>query len=117
MVFYANRSLSLLNPWLIRLYSDTSNQIDSLEMGVLLSVSNTSLYKLFLAEQIMANLTTERMQFESAEGHCQRCLIYAKRYGLEGKEKTNMMFEALIYYYVLRQRQFDSPKKVYFAEE
>jgi hypothetical protein len=46
---------------------------------------NRLLEKLHWAEQNMAKIATHRRQFDLAEEHCQRCLAYSRRYGLEGK--------------------------------
>jgi hypothetical protein len=50
--------------------------------------------QLYSMEQNMAVTTMNRRQYALAEGHCQRCLAYSKRYGLEGEEKITMIFEA-----------------------
>jgi tetratricopeptide (TPR) repeat protein len=62
-------------------------------------------------------VTTNSHQLDIAEGHCQRCLAYAKRYGLEGETKTTNIFTALRTYSYLRQKQRDHSGAVIFAEE
>jgi ATP/maltotriose-dependent transcriptional regulator MalT len=50
-------------------------------------------------------MTMHKNQFDVAEGHCQRCLTYSRRIGVEGEEKTTLVFSALRAYVDLRQRQ------------
>jgi hypothetical protein len=58
------------------------------------------------------------MQFDLAEGHCQRCLAYTRRHGLEGEEKKiTMVYEALSIYCSLREGQGNYSDAVTFAEE
>jgi hypothetical protein len=78
---------------------------------------NCLLGQLFCVEQAMAFLSTNRRQFNLAEGHCQRCLAYSRRYGLEGEEKITMIFSALKIYCTLRERQGNYLDAVSFAEE
>jgi tetratricopeptide (TPR) repeat protein len=52
-----------------------------------------------------------------AEGHCQRCLAYSRRYGLEGETKTTNIFIALKTYCGLRERQNNHSGALPFAEE
>jgi hypothetical protein len=56
-------------------------------------------------------------QLDLAEGHCQRCLAYPRRYGLEGEMKTTDVLAALRTYCSLRQRQRDYSGALIFAEE
>jgi tetratricopeptide (TPR) repeat protein len=110
---YLERSLSLLNPWLINLDSDASNRIDSLNENQI----NISVEHLYYTEQNMAAITMNRRQLDLAEGHCQRCLAYLRTYGLEGKKKITMIFDALSTYCSLRDRQGNYSDAVTFAEE
>jgi hypothetical protein len=88
---YLERSLSVLNPWVTNVDSDASNAIDSLNEDQI----NISVEQLYFMEQNMAAIAMHRRQFGLAEGHCQRCLDYSRRYGLEGEEKITMIFGAL----------------------
>jgi hypothetical protein len=110
---YIERSLSLLNPWLIQLDLDSSDRTDSRndhQIEILLE-------DLFRTEQQMAALTININQFDIAEGHCQRCLAYSRRYGLEGEKKITDVFGALRIYRILRERQKDYSGAVNFAEQ
>jgi tetratricopeptide (TPR) repeat protein len=110
---YLERSLSVLNPWLINLDSDSGNGIDSLSKDQI----DRLLDGLFYTEQNMARVTVDRRQFDAAEGHCQRCLVYSRRYNLEGEEKTTSIFEALQTYSTLRQHQCNLSDALTIAEE
>jgi hypothetical protein len=103
------RSLSLLNPWLIQLDLDASNQMDT-RMNYIMG-------KLYFIEQLMAGVTINLNQLDIAEGHCQRCLAYSRRYGLEGEMKITNILAALKLYCTLRQRQIDYSGALIFAEE
>jgi tetratricopeptide (TPR) repeat protein len=78
---------------------------------------NHILEHLALVEKNMAAVTMTRRQLDIAEGHCQRCLAYSRRYGLEGEKKITHILAALIIYCHLRQRQSDYSGAVAFAEE
>jgi hypothetical protein len=65
----------------------------------------------------MAALTMNRNKLDLAEGHCQRCLAYSRRYGLEGGNKTTRLLAALRIYCSLRQKQSDYSGALIFAEE
>jgi tetratricopeptide (TPR) repeat protein len=110
---FLERSFNLLNPWLIQLDLDASNRTDSYNDHRIDNILN----KLCSAEQKMANVTMNRRQLDIAEGHCQRCLAYSKRYGLEGEKKITNILAALITYCSLRQIQGDYSGAVAFAED
>jgi hypothetical protein len=65
----------------------------------------------------MARVTENRRQFDVTEGHCQRCLVYSRRYEVEGEKKTTSIFEALKTYCNLQQEQGNLLDAVTFAEE
>jgi hypothetical protein len=65
----------------------------------------------------MAGVTINRNQLDVAEGHCQRCLAYSRRYGLEGEKKITDILAALMTYCTLRERRTDYSGAVAFAEE
>jgi tetratricopeptide (TPR) repeat protein len=65
----------------------------------------------------MAVISISRRQFNLAEEHRQRSLAYSRRYGLEGEEKTTMVYEALKTYCSLRERQGNYSDALSFAEE
>jgi hypothetical protein len=110
---YLQRSLSLLNPWLIQLDLDASNRIDSCNDHRM----NDMLEQLYSTEQNMAALTMNRNQLDISERHCQRCLAYLRRYGLEEEKKITDILAALRTYCKLRERQRDYSGAVAFAEE
>jgi hypothetical protein len=97
---YLERSLKLLNPWVIKLDIDASEGNDGLSE----KEKNRILEILNWVEQNMAVIAMQRIQFDLAEGHCHRGLAYSRRYGLEGENKTTMIFTALRSYYDLRHR-------------
>jgi tetratricopeptide (TPR) repeat protein len=105
------KSLKILNPWIINLDSDPS--YDNLSKEQI----DTLLNELFITEQNMACIALNRRQFDLAEKHLQRCLAYSKRYGLEGENKINMIFTALVSYCNLREGQGNYIDAVTFAEE
>jgi tetratricopeptide (TPR) repeat protein len=108
-------SLSLLNPWLIRLDLDldASNRFDSPNNRRM----NHLLQQLSHIEQNMAIALINECRYDTAEGHCQRCLVYSKRYGLEGEVKTSMIFGALRAYCRLRINQENYSHAQIYAEE
>jgi hypothetical protein len=110
---YLERSLSILKPWVINLDSGSGNGIDSLSKDQI----ETLLEELIYTEQNMARVTVDRRQFDAAEGHCQRCLVYSRRYELEGEEKTTSIFEALQIYSTLRQHQGSLSDALTITEE
>jgi hypothetical protein len=110
---YLERSLSLLNPWVINLDSDASNGNDSLDEDEI----NYLLEQSYRTEHNMAVIAMNKRQFNLAEGHCQRCLAYSRRYGLLGEKKTTMIFTALKTYCTLRNHQDNYSDAVTFAEE
>jgi tetratricopeptide (TPR) repeat protein len=107
------RSLNLLDPWLIQLDLDASNRVDSRNDHRM----NHILNKLYFVENNMAIVTMGRNQLDISEGHCQRCLGYSRRYGLEGAKKITHILIALNTYCDLRQRQRDYSGGVAFAED
>jgi hypothetical protein len=90
---------------LIYLESDKSNSIDSHGKKI-----HQIVHELYRIEQNMANLTMAKRQFDKAEGHCQRCLAYAKRPELAGEYKISMMLSSLASYSSLRERQLNYPE-------
>jgi hypothetical protein len=110
---YLERSLSILNPWLINLDSDSSNRMNSLSKDQI----DRLLDELIYTEQNVATLTGNRRQFDVMEGHCQRCLVYSRKYALEGEKKTTSIFTALRTYCNLRMRQGNLSDALSFAEE
>jgi tetratricopeptide (TPR) repeat protein len=93
--------------------SDASNQSNSLNSGQIDHLLKLSYH----TERDMALVTMNRNQFDVAEGHSHRCLASARRLGVEGENKVTSIFEALIIYVELRQRQDDYSGAVTFAEE
>jgi tetratricopeptide (TPR) repeat protein len=114
MIFsYLERSLSLLNPWLIHLERDAGNEIRSFTDFQM----NQLLQRLHHMEKDLATIAMNRDQFDIAEGHCQRCFDYSQRYGLEGGQKTDMIFQAFRNYSNLREKKGDCSGALSFAEE
>jgi hypothetical protein len=110
---HLQRSLENLKPWLDRSdsYTGNRNHNDHLDN------ENFLLMELFSIEQHMAVVTIRRRDFETAEGHCQRCLTYSERLRSEGEVKTTFMFTALRTYCSLRDRQCNYSDALTFAEE
>jgi hypothetical protein len=63
----------------------------------------------------MANITTNRKEFDRAEKCCQRALSCAGRY--EGEKKTAILFNAYKTYIALRKLQNNFTNAVTWAEE
>jgi hypothetical protein len=110
---YLERSLKLLNPWVINLDLNASNGIDSLNENQI----DILVRELFCREQNMAIITVNRRQFDLAEGHCQRSLAYSRRYGSEGEDKISMIFNALKSCCSLQESQDKFSDALSFAEE
>jgi hypothetical protein len=119
---YLQRSRSLLTPWLINLDSDAGNRIDKPDLNQIKSL----LHALFYTEYNIASIAIHRRQSEIAEGHCQQCLAYSRRFALEGEEemsmefhveKTTLLFHASKINCRLRERQGNLKDAVCFAEE
>jgi hypothetical protein len=102
---YLERSLDLLNPWLNQLNSLSKDNINILWLA------------LFRTEQDMALVTINRGQFDKAEGHCQRCLAYSRKYISQVAEKITLTFTALRTYCQLREYQSNFSDALIFAEE
>jgi hypothetical protein len=75
------------------------------------------LRELFNIKQNMASDTMNRGQLDIAEGHCQQCLTYSRRYGLKGEQKTTDILVALRTYCNLRELQRNYSGALKFAEE
>jgi hypothetical protein len=97
---YLERSLSLLTPWVTIIYSHEGNRVLNLDDAQI----DSFMYEYPLAELRMASVLMSRNLFDSAEGHASRCLTYSKRFRSEGKDKTDMILDALHCYIGLRQR-------------
>jgi hypothetical protein len=110
---YLEKIISLLSPWYIHLESDSSDENNYLNIDQKRKLLDIA----YFAERRMAVLTTERNQFDVAEVHCQRCLVYSRRLEEEEKRKTTLIFEALHKYVILRSRQGNYSGAVEFAEE
>jgi tetratricopeptide (TPR) repeat protein len=78
---------------------------------------NHILSELYFVENNMAIVTMNRRQLDIAEGHCQRCLAYSRRYGLDGEKKITHILGALMIYCKLRRKQSDYSGAVAFAED
>jgi tetratricopeptide (TPR) repeat protein len=110
---YLNKSISILNPWEMHLDSDSSNQSDGLtndQKGLFLA-------QLCLGEHYLAAVFLRSHELDVAEGHCNRCLTYARKYDVEGKNKITLMATALNNYISLHICQDDVSQAVVFAEE
>jgi tetratricopeptide (TPR) repeat protein len=98
---------------LIHLNSHASGQTNDLDDGQF----NWLLLEFHHTEQRMAVITIDRRQLDVAEGHCERSLAFARRFVLDGDQKTNAIFEALESTCLLRENQIDYPGALAFAEE
>jgi hypothetical protein len=101
--------LIILEPWLIQLDLDGNSHSEDQINTILSNAMNT--------EQSMAAMTMNGRHFILAEGHCQRCLAYARSYRVEGEEKTDAIFRALRTYSCLRALQGDHIGAISFAED
>jgi tetratricopeptide (TPR) repeat protein len=108
---YYERSLAILNPWLVRLDSNThQNSVTIVQINYILP-------ELASLEQNMALLHMVRNQCNEAEGYCQRYLDYSRRFRIEGEEKTTSILKALGCFIDLREQQGDKIGAVTFSEE
>jgi hypothetical protein len=107
------KSLHILNSWMVTIDSNTTNQSN----GLSFEETNYLLDESSIIEGKMASVAINRSQFDVAEGHCHRCLAHSRRLGVEGENKTTSIFEALRTYVTLRQHQGDFSSAVSFAEE
>jgi hypothetical protein len=101
------KSLSLLNPWLTHI---DSNSLSELQRNLLLQ-------DLFHGELNMAGVAIYRRQYDIADGHCQQCLAYSRKSGIFDEKRTNLIFLALRAYCNLHERQGKLSQAVDFAEE
>jgi hypothetical protein len=108
---YLDRSLIILNSWLTYLESNASNVIERA------NYLDEVIMNLSLTEHVMGVVAVNRVQFDVAEGHNQRCLAYSKRLRLEGEEKIMLTFRALRSCSHLRASQGDYSEALTFAEE
>jgi hypothetical protein len=100
---YLEKSLHILRPWIVYFDSNVHDRSDSLSKDQL----EYLLQQLCILEHRMARITMVRSQYDVSEGHCQRCLSYSRRMGIEGEKKTFAIFNALSTYVTLRQQQSD----------
>jgi hypothetical protein len=91
------------------LYSETS-KLNGVQKANLLEAS-------CIAEKRMAMITMERSQLDIADGHCKRCLTYARQFTAEGHHKTTAIFTGLCNYVYLRRREGKISTAVTFVEE
>jgi tetratricopeptide (TPR) repeat protein len=110
---HVEKMISLLSPWYVHLESDSSNENNCLNISQKRNLLNIS----YFAERKMASLKMERNQFDEAEGHCQRCLVYSRRLEVEEKRKTTLIYEALRKYVILRSQEGNYSGAVELAEE
>jgi hypothetical protein len=106
---YLQRSLCLLNPWLIR-HDSEENRLNDYQINHLLQ-------QLYCTEVTMAVITMNSSRLVESEGHCQRSLSYTRRFLVEDKDKTTSIFTALTNFVELRERQEDHSGALIFAEE
>jgi hypothetical protein len=110
---YIERSLKILNPWLIYMNSDANNGINSLDEGQ----THFLLQEVLHIEQNLAVVAMNRRQFDLAEGHCQQCPAFLRRFVLLGNDKTTFVFQALRLCCHNCERQGDYSGAITFAEE
>lgn len=106
-------SIGILSAWLIHLEADSSDRNGSLNNDRI----NLLLSELYHLEQEMSALLTGNVEFDLAEEHCNRCLTYSRKYGMEGEKKTTMIFTSLRSFIDLRRRQGDFSQAVTLSEE
>jgi hypothetical protein len=114
MIFpYLQQSFRFFDPRFLDIESNTHNPIEGFSMDQM----NENLEMLFRLEGKLAFITIMRGHFDTAEGHCQRCLTYSRSYRIEGEDKTSFVSTALIAYCDLRERQGKYLDALKFAEE
>jgi tetratricopeptide (TPR) repeat protein len=98
---------------MVAIDTDAMNQPNSLN----LTKTYTLLKESAKLERRMAHFAMNRGQFDVSEGHCHRCLVNSRRLGVEGEDKTTLIYSALCVYIQLRQFQGDYSGAETFAEE
>jgi hypothetical protein len=107
---YLERSLSILNRWLVFLDSNAGENFR-------INFIDVVLFDLSKTEHDMAMMAINRIQYGAAKGHCERCLAYSRRFGSEGEEKITLTFDALSVSCTVQKVLCNYPEAVSFAEE
>jgi hypothetical protein len=108
---YLEQSSIILNKWLNRL--DSGARDYTFNQGQ----KNRLFEQLYFTEANMAGACIDGRRFDAAEGHCQRCLAYSRRYAVEGAQKISIILKSLRNYSILRERQGNYSESINYAEE
>jgi hypothetical protein len=75
------------------------------------------LKELCCCEESMVISAMNKVQYDTAEGHCQQCLSYVRKLRIEGEKKTTYIFRSLSMLCSLREHQARYSESATFAEE
>lgn len=103
----------ILRPWSAYVDVGASTEIVTLDKGQINYIRSLMSDN----ERELARICTGRNQFNTAENHCQKALLYARLYEDEGDLKTGLLCHSLITYSDLRKMQGNLEEGVNFAEE
>jgi len=107
------KMLDLLRPWSLKLDSNPTSRIDSLDKHQI----NSVLCLLSTTERSIATVLRKRNKFELAESYCQQALSHARLYeGIE-EQKNDLLRMALTQSYDLKLIQSNFVDALSFAEE
>lgn len=79
---------------------------------------NQTLRKVFFAEIRLASASIDKKDYQSAEGHCRRSLVYTERFEkLDDESYATFKVEAFRFYHLLRCRQGRLSEAATFTEK
>jgi hypothetical protein len=111
---YLQQAIDILTPWLAVLDSDAKCQIsgplDDSKINYLVHSLSDIEYRLTL-------MAITKDHYDTAVEHCQRCVTYSQRYGVEGEIKADILFDALNTFSFLRTTQGNLESALNFAED
>jgi tetratricopeptide (TPR) repeat protein len=110
---YHEKMLDLLTPWSLKLDSNSTSRIDSLDKDQI----NFVLFSLSTTERNIAIILRRKNEFVLAESHCQQALSHARLYEGGEEDKIDLVCSALTAYYNLRAFQGNYIDALPFAEE
>jgi hypothetical protein len=110
---YLEKILDVLTPWSSKLDSNSTSQIDSLDMDH----TNSLLPLLSTTERNIGMIFRKRNELELAESYCQQALSHARLYEGTVEKKTDILCNVLRVLYDIRGTQFNFIDALPFAEE
>jgi tetratricopeptide (TPR) repeat protein len=110
---YLEKMLDILRPWSTYLDLNRPSHIGSLDKDQI----NHTLMLFSQTERNMAEICTDRNQFDRAEKHSQQALSYAKLFEGKEEDKADVVCSALKTFYELRRDRGNYDEALIFAEE